>query len=72
MFFLKLSRIYNNYCREITFDEFDRLLHEVSPKFAKDHKLRDNEDAFNMMLQVIASGGPSLAGTTVSVDTRCF
>lgn len=60
-----------NYChcffnfREITFEAFEELLHTIAPKYAKDNKLGSNEIAFKAMVDSIAQGGPSLAGTTV-------
>lgn len=51
--------------RDISFEEFQELLQQVAPKYGKDHKLAPGS-AFRVMAEAIASGGPSLAGTTVS------
>jgi len=49
---------------EITFDEFKKLLDEVAPKYAKDHKCGDKDAAVCSMQEQICKNGPSTAGTT--------
>lgn len=51
---------------EITQSEFEALLKEVAPKYAKDHKVDGVDAAVNKMKEQIVSHDPSLAGTTVS------
>ena len=51
--------------REITFEEFKRLLNDIAPKYGKDHKM-DASKGYDAMVAAISGNGPSLAGTTVS------
>ena len=43
------------------------MLKELAPKYGKDHKMSDNDAAYNAMIAAVCAGGPSTKGTTVSL-----
>lgn len=52
-----------SFCSEITFDEFNKLLREMAPRYKKSASV---DEAVAEMQQKIAKGNPSTSGTTVS------
>lgn len=44
------------------------LLRELAPKYAKDHKILEDAAALKAMCEVICGSGPSITGTTVSIN----
>ena len=64
-------------CRELTLEQFKDLLKEMAPKYQKDHKLANADAALDQMLNEIATKGPAMHGTTVSLTLvnqgrKCF
>ncbi|CAH1790269.1 unnamed protein product [Owenia fusiformis] len=55
--------------KEMSLAQFKEFLKVLAPKYKKDHKLADDDAAFDAMIEKVKGGGVSTAGTTGTSKT---
>ncbi|XP_067933213.1 tubulin polymerization-promoting protein family member 3-like [Watersipora subatra] len=60
---IAFSKVKEKGKKEITFTEFEKLLEDIAPKYAKSNRLSLDAGS-KALIDAISEGGPSLAGTT--------